>query len=218
MISLTSFLGVSLSLFATLVNAQETKGFPDVPQTHWAYQAVLELKQKGILLGYPAVSARHPFDNALFDAIKARNQRSVKALLDKGADANARDGHGYSALTRAAETGQTAIARLLISKGAQMNVLDSSGTALMAAAEKRHLAMVRLLISQGAKVDAANEGGFTALMAACIGGDVRIVKFLIAHGANVNAQMEGEDTPMTLAEHWAHDDVIKILKQAGAKR
>ena len=30
------------------------KGFPDVPKSHWAYQAVTELAQKGILQGYPA--------------------------------------------------------------------------------------------------------------------------------------------------------------------
>jgi hypothetical protein len=28
--------------------------FPDVPKHHWAYQAVTDLKQKGILLGYPS--------------------------------------------------------------------------------------------------------------------------------------------------------------------
>lgn len=27
--------------------------FPDVPKDHWAYQAVMELQQKGILVGYP---------------------------------------------------------------------------------------------------------------------------------------------------------------------
>jgi len=28
--------------------------FPDVPKTHWAYNAVAELKRKGVLVGYPA--------------------------------------------------------------------------------------------------------------------------------------------------------------------
>jgi hypothetical protein len=31
----------------------QSENFPDVPKNHWAYQAVLELKQKGILIGYP---------------------------------------------------------------------------------------------------------------------------------------------------------------------
>ena len=28
--------------------------FSDVPPSHWAYQAVADLKRRGILLGYPA--------------------------------------------------------------------------------------------------------------------------------------------------------------------
>ncbi|HEV2471516.1 MAG TPA: S-layer homology domain-containing protein, partial [Chthonomonadales bacterium] len=34
------------------VSAQQNK-FQDVPDTHWAYQAVTDLQQKGILIGYP---------------------------------------------------------------------------------------------------------------------------------------------------------------------
>jgi hypothetical protein len=30
-----------------------TTPFPDVPKTHWAYDAVESLRQKGILRGYP---------------------------------------------------------------------------------------------------------------------------------------------------------------------
>ena len=37
----------------TIAMAQDLAGFPDVPKTHWAYEAVTELKQKGILIGYP---------------------------------------------------------------------------------------------------------------------------------------------------------------------
>lgn len=33
--------------------AQDETGFPDVPKNHWAYQAVTDLKRRGILIGYP---------------------------------------------------------------------------------------------------------------------------------------------------------------------
>ncbi len=48
-----------LSVACTLMGAQTTPPkpavtpFPDVPRTHWAYQAVTELHERGILLGYP---------------------------------------------------------------------------------------------------------------------------------------------------------------------
>src|SRR5437016_3134918 len=44
---------LSLALTGSLAVAQTTKPFPDVPKDHWAYQAVMELKAKGILIGYP---------------------------------------------------------------------------------------------------------------------------------------------------------------------
>ena len=51
------FLGASLSVLAISMTspsqAQDAKLFQDVPQSHWAYEAVTELQNKGILLGYP---------------------------------------------------------------------------------------------------------------------------------------------------------------------
>ena len=51
------FLGASLSVLAISLaapsHAQDSKLFMDVPQSHWAYEAVSSLQTKQILLGYP---------------------------------------------------------------------------------------------------------------------------------------------------------------------
>ncbi|HLJ54994.1 MAG TPA: S-layer homology domain-containing protein [Chthonomonadaceae bacterium] len=51
------YLGASLSLlaltWATAVKAQDAKPFEDVKPDHWAYQAVTDLHNKGIIVGYP---------------------------------------------------------------------------------------------------------------------------------------------------------------------
>lgn len=51
------YLGASLTLlaatWATSAKAQDQNTFKDVPTTHWAYQAVTDLQQKGIITGYP---------------------------------------------------------------------------------------------------------------------------------------------------------------------
>jgi hypothetical protein len=39
---------------------QSTEGFSDVPKDHWAYEAVTDLKARGILIGYPPEPARTP--------------------------------------------------------------------------------------------------------------------------------------------------------------
>jgi hypothetical protein len=41
---------------ATRAAGQTVEPFTDVPKTHWAYEAVMDLKQKGILIGYPPES------------------------------------------------------------------------------------------------------------------------------------------------------------------
>lgn len=51
------YLGASLSLlaltWATAVKAQDAKPFEDVKPDHWAYGAVTDLHNKGIIIGYP---------------------------------------------------------------------------------------------------------------------------------------------------------------------
>lgn len=51
------YLGASLALLAAAwaspAKAQDQNPFKDVPTDHWAYQAVTDLQQKGIIVGYP---------------------------------------------------------------------------------------------------------------------------------------------------------------------
>ncbi|HLJ57559.1 MAG TPA: S-layer homology domain-containing protein [Chthonomonadaceae bacterium] len=51
------FLGASLTLlalsWASMAKAQDAKPFSDVKPDHWAYQAVTDLQQKGVIVGYP---------------------------------------------------------------------------------------------------------------------------------------------------------------------
>ena len=48
----------------------------------------------------------------------------VKLLLDRGADANLKDGGGEMALMRAAEKGNLRIVKVLLDKGADVNIKD----------------------------------------------------------------------------------------------
>jgi hypothetical protein len=52
--------------------AQARDEFPDVPRTHWAYEAVTDLKAKGILVGYPAEPVR-----SAQGGVKKKNGSSV---------------------------------------------------------------------------------------------------------------------------------------------
>jgi hypothetical protein len=56
-------------------------GFPDVPKDHWAYQAVTELKQRGILRGYPTEAATKPTPSAAHHRKKFTAQRHSTVRL-----------------------------------------------------------------------------------------------------------------------------------------
>lgn len=72
-------------------NAQAAKPFPDVPQDHWAFQAVESLRQKGILRGYPdggfrgkRTVTRYELATALSSFLQNASQRPAGAPGDPG--------------------------------------------------------------------------------------------------------------------------------------
>ena len=108
----------------------------------------------------------------------------VKRLIDQGADVNATDEDGNTALMYASAEGHTVIVSMLIEAGADVNAKDIDGlTALMLASGEGHTETVSTLIKAGADVNAKTKEGWTALMAAADEGHPEIVKLLKKHGA-----------------------------------
>jgi ankyrin repeat protein len=133
---------------------------------------------------------------------------TIKLLLKKGADIEAKDEQGQTPLIRAAAYGQAGIARLLLDKGARIEARDPGGaTALISAAcggcvivdMGNTFDCVQLLIDRGANVGAKTKGGSTALMVAASSGQTRILKLLLAKGANVTDRDSDGSTALILA-------------------
>ena len=105
----------------------------------------------------------------MFDSAVKGDAQSVTAWLDKGGGVDARcaEREGATLLMAAAAGGHEAMMRMLLQRGASVNLQSSRGvTALMAAATKGHATIVQALLD--AKADAslqATDGG-TALMVA----------------------------------------------------
>ncbi|MCZ7612103.1 MAG: ankyrin repeat domain-containing protein [Ignavibacteriaceae bacterium] len=59
--------------------------------------------------------------------------------------------------------------------------------------------------------------GWTAIHYAAINGDAALVKYLIKHSANINKATGEGSSPLYLAKLGNHEEVISILKKAGAK-
>lgn len=124
--------------------------------------------------------------------------RKAENLLNLGADVNATDGQGNSALifaeacTRRDKLTESRVhlVELLISKGAVVNQRANDGTtALMYAAENGDTQAVNALLRNGASVNLADKEGETALMKAAASSCAEeTVKVLISAGADLNAR------------------------------
>ena len=129
------------------------------------------------------------------------DEEVVRALLDAGADANARAYYGQTPLILAARNANPAVATLLLEAGADVNASEWMGrTALHeAAASNENLAMIDLLLEAGADLQAVGSraeeymriysplGGGTPLHAAAAGNrNPAVVAALIRAGAEVD--------------------------------
>ena len=108
-------------------------------------------------------------DLQLIGAVKARDHQSVRALLDQGADVNAREGDGATALHWAVERDDAELAETLLRAGADVAAANDYGiTPASLACLNRNDAMLARLLAAGADPNAATSMGETLLMA-CAG-------------------------------------------------
>jgi ankyrin repeat protein len=116
-----------------------------------------------------------------------RVERLASILEDDPSQAAAFSADGFTALHLAVFAGQEEAARILIERGADLDVRSTGTIArvppLGTAAFVRSVPLARLLLDAGADVNAQGEGGFTALDAAKQNGDEELVRLLLERGA-----------------------------------
>ena len=118
---------------------------------------VSEMKYLTIaLLVFGLVSGVARADTPLIEAIESENYEEAIRLIEGGADINAGDSeHGVLPLSRAAARNSVDVAKVLISKGADVNAKDKHDhTPLYFAAKIDSVEVANLLISKGADINA----------------------------------------------------------------
>ena len=132
----------------------------------------------------------------------------VYALLDAGADVNARDRRGTAPMHQAHTL---EILKILLDAGANVNVRNEYGSTPLHGAQTPEIAQA--LLVAGAQVNVRDEYGFTALhcAAGCLGRESRadIIQTLLDAGADVHAKNETGETPWDLAQE---NEKIKVTE------
>ena len=108
--------------------------------------------------------------------------------------------------------------RLLLSRGAEVNVVSRNGwTALMIAAAKGYATVARVLLRHGARPAIPDIYGWTPLMRAVYAGHADVVRLLLeSRRAEVNARDEHGDTALHRAAERGDLDSIRLLLRYGA--
>jgi len=125
-----------------------------------------------------------------------RDLDMAQLLLERGADPRV-----GTPLINAVLVGNTALVRLLLERGAALDVKDSRGQTPLfhAATHPSGDAIVELLLGLGMDPRPANDMGDTALHQACNRTSLPVVEQLLAAGASVGTVSKNYMTPL----HWA---------------
>ena len=172
-------------------------------------------------------------DIELFKAIEKDDSRSIRALINRGANINAKDGYGLSALHLAIKNNSIrSVNVLLANKNIDLEsklpegyfthlgedssdaVYIGNATPLIYAIfkSKGDSRIVNELIRKGASVNATDEEGWTTFLYAAAFGNSSMLRNILSKNKNlINSKTKNNVTPLHMAVVYDNLDNIKYL-------
>jgi len=184
-----------------------------------SHTTVLVLIASCLLVGASHVVAARGADVPVADAAMRGDAESVRTLLRGGADVNAAQGDGMTALHWAALNGDLKTMNLLLYAGAATEPLTRVGAyaPLHLASARGHAAAVARLLEVGSKPGAFTATGVQPLHLAAQAGSADAVKALLDRGADINARDKTHGrTPLIFAVSQNRLEAMKMLLARGA--
>ena len=154
-------------------------------------------------------------DNPLLWAARSGREDMVRLLLDNGAEINQGDNTYKTPLAYAKEAGHTAIADLLVARGATMQDNESKAFFAVLGGHREQMEAMR---AEGVNLNALAPHGYPLICIAAQGGHVDMAEFLMAQGADVNAgHPQLGCTPLHGAAQEGKAEMTRFLLSKGAK-
>lgn len=151
-------------------------------------------------------------EQALFDAIDAKNPFAVREILGANPTINLAVKNSYNRhpLDLAASHDQFEIARLLIEHGASVNSTTKAAGPFHRSVGRPHLSMIVFLLEMGAEINARNEIGRTPFNLAA-SNNLETCILLMKNGASIDTMDISGDGPLFHAIKSNCLDVVALL-------
>lgn len=160
-----------------------------------------------------------PDESAVADAAQRGDVEAVRTLLQQGADPNAAQADGLTALHWAALNDKLEMAQVLLYAGATVSPVTRVGgyAPLHLASRSGHGEVVRALLEAGAEANAYTTTGVTSLHFAAEADAAEAIRALSEHGADVDARDSfSSRTPLMFASVRNALEATRALVDAGA--
>jgi ankyrin repeat protein len=155
-------------------------------------------------------------NTALFDVIKRGLGKEALLLIQQGANIEARDRSGNTALLLAARTARSQLVKKLIEMGANINHQNLIGsTAVLQAASANRGNNVAILLEAGAEFNVRNNKGLTPITAAAFNGDEDSFQLLLDNGANPDDMDNSQKTAIVYAAAKGFVGIVRKLLDTG---
>ena len=155
-------------------------------------------------------------NNALWQAAAGGDNVQLGFLLGQGADCNATDHGGQSALMAAVNNNKLISAELLLKAGADCEYADPLGRRVLAqAAAAGNLPALDLLLRCKARINSGAMEGKTALLAACRNGQTATVVYLLKKRCDLWPGQTDFRGPVVTALRNNHPAIARILLDNG---
>ena len=152
---------------------------------------------------------------ALRLACKRGNTEIARLVLAHGANVNAPNSSGDTAILNACFYGHAEIVRLLLEAGADFGQQRRGYTPLSIACQMNNVECALLCIRSGSNVDLANDHGMTPLHVACRKGCAESVNLLLHHGASMSLVNRYGELPLHVASRSGACSCARALLDHG---